>query len=503
MPTCTKTILNTLISLVIASGLYGQSPGDSVQLPQISTADLSKYVYTLAGPEMAGRNSGEPGLRRAKDFILEEFKKAGLEPAYEKSWQQWFYILKDTLGSTSIKVGKDKFLPYKDYVLHHLWEGYPRKDETLRFDGILPISLDTAQWHFSRKEIRNKILLLFPGTYGLSRKNHFHPLGPILIKAKKLGVQGMLIPTTIFDSLPTYAGADEINALMETIPHYHDVYPVVYIKWNMLQQIIGAEEMKEMIAAYNKKEFDYVSHFQFAKKVTLKFGHTNVKKAVSNLIGYIPGSEKVNEFVVLGAHYDHVGRSRVDTFFGADDNASGTAALLELAHIFGEQYRQGKRPLRTMVFIAFAAEEDGLLGSKVYVEYPPYSLDSTSAMLNMDMIGRRDGRKDDYIYAIGHDYISSDWRRLIFKALNNVNKFAIDISISKRNDPEYLISRSDQASFISKGVPALFFYDYMIKDYHLPSDTPDKIDYELLKKRTIYIYYLLNTIVNRPEMLRR
>jgi hypothetical protein len=206
-----------------------------------------------------------------------------------------------------------------------------------------------------------------------------------------------------------------------------------------------------------------------AKEVTLTTDVVRVEVAANNVVCVIEGSDPVlkNEAIVIGAHYDHLGRggdgslapSSSEIHHGADDNASGTAGVLELARIFSAQRSKLKR---TLVFIAFSGEEEGLLGSNYYVNHPLVPLDKTVAMINMDMIGRM---KDSKL-SIGGVGTAKEWRQLI----GSGDTLALTLS-------EDGYGPSDHSSFYIKQIPVLFFWTGTHNDYHKPSDTFDKINY--------------------------
>ena len=208
-----------------------------------------------------------------------------------------------------------------------------------------------------------------------------------------------------------------------------------------------------------------------AKQVTLATDVVRLDVAAHNVVGVIEGSDPVlkGESIIIGAHYDHLGRGgegslaqrEGEIHHGADDNASGTAGVLELARIFSTQRPKLKR---TLVFIAFSGEEEGLLGSNYYVNHPLMPLDKTVAMINMDMIGRMKDRK----LIVGGVGTAKEWRQLITTGANN----AFELTM---NEDGY--GPSDHSSFYSKQIPVLFFWTGTHNDYHKPSDTFEKINY--------------------------
>lgn len=233
-----------------------------------------------------------------------------------------------------------------------------------------------------------------------------------------------------------------------------------------------------------------------------------------NVLGYIEGSDKANEVLVITSHLDHIGvEADGQINNGADDDGSGTVAMMEIAEAFIEAKEDGNGPRRSVLFLHVSAEEKGLLGSKYYTDNPIYPLVNTVANLNIDMIGRVDSlhiEQPDYIYLIGSDILSDDLHDVSEKA----NQDYVGLTIDYRyNDPTTLVYefgrwrenryyyRSDHYHFIKNNIPAVFYFNGTHKDYHAPTDTVEKINYALLEKRTRLIFHTAWEIVNREERL--
>lgn len=240
-------------------------------------------------------------------------------------------------------------------------------------------------------------------------------------------------------------------------------------------------------------------------------------KSGYNIIGILDGHDKVlkNEAIVIGAHYDHLGRggqgslaaNSTDVHHGADDNASGTAAIIELAR----QFAKDKKNKRTIIFIAFSGEEDGLFGSKFYVNNPVFPLDKTVAMINLDMVGRLNDKK----LTIGGIGTASEWKTVI-EAYNPkivLETLRFELGPNKgpdtitRSNPEPMFKLqlnedgfgpSDHSSFYGKQIPVLFFFTGTHLDYHKPSDTADKINYIGLQKIVDYVAAIAKAIDESP-----
>jgi len=210
-----------------------------------------------------------------------------------------------------------------------------------------------------------------------------------------------------------------------------------------------------------------------------------------NVVAFIEGSEKPEEVLVISAHYDHLGIKDGAIYNGADDNGSGTSAVMEMAQAFKLAENAGHRPKRSILFLHLTAEEIGLQGSEYYTNNPIFNLDNTIANLNIDMIGRVDSRhKDDsnYIYLIGADRISKELHYISEKINNQYFNINLDYTFNDENDRNRYYDRSDHYNFAKHKVPVIFYFNGEHDDYHQSTDTADKINYNLLERRTKLIF---------------
>jgi Zn-dependent M28 family amino/carboxypeptidase len=229
-------------------------------------------------------------------------------------------------------------------------------------------------------------------------------------------------------------------------------------------------------------------------------------KASENVVAYIKGSEKPDEIIVISAHLDHIGISgNGEINNGADDDGSGTVAVLEIAEAFKEAEKEGNGPKRSILFLHVTGEEIGLYGSRYYTDVDPlFPLENTVVDLNIDMIGRIDANHEnsgDYVYLIGSDKLSSE----LHSISENVNKeffnIALDYTYNDENDPNRFYYRSDHYNFAKNNIPVIFYFNGTHADYHRPSDTPDKIEYELLAKRAQLIFCTAWELANRDNRI--
>ncbi len=244
------------------------------------------------------------------------------------------------------------------------------------------------------------------------------------------------------------------------------------------------------------------SYYQKIPSEFLKSWSGNLPDS-ENILAFIPGSEKPEEVVVISAHYDHVGTKNGVVYNGADDDGSGTVAVMEIAKAFQFAKKSGYGPKRSILFLHGTGEEHGLLGSKFYANNPIFPLENTVVDLNIDMIGRDDpeNRGKEYVYVIGSDMLSSELKTINEAANKKTVKLELNYKYDDHKDPQRLYYRSDHYNFAKNGIPVAFYFDGIHEDYHKPTDTPDKINYALLTKRTKLVFATAWEIANRNEKL--
>ena len=221
-----------------------------------------------------------------------------------------------------------------------------------------------------------------------------------------------------------------------------------------------------------------------------------------NIIAFIEGTDKKDEILVISAHYDHIGIKNGQVYNGADDDGSGTVALLEIAHAFARAKKEGHGPKRSILFIHMTGEEHGLYGSDYYSKNPIYPLKKTITDINIDMIGRRDPfhkNTNNYVYVIGSDYLSTDLYNITEKANKDFTNLELDYKYNDKNDPERFYYRSDHYNFAKNGIPSVFLFNGTHEDYHKATDEVSKIEFDALQKRTQLAFAMAWELVNRDK----
>ena len=295
---------------------------------------------------------------------------------------------------------------------------------------------------------------------------------------------------------------------------------------------ISAEELKEMLYVYASDEFEgrntgepgqkkaaeYLKDYYIDQGIPSALEDTYFQtvpesffragsgiKASENVVAFIKGSTKPEEYVVISAHLDHVGvRDDGEVFNGADDDGSGTVGVLEIAEAFNKAVEAGYRPQRSIVFLHVTGEEKGLYGSRYYAENPIFPIENTVADLNIDMIGRvDDAHKDNenYVYLIGSDKLSTQLDSISTAVNNKYMNIDLDYTYNDENDPNRFYYRSDHYNFAKQGVPIIFYFNGTHEDYHRVSDTPDKINYPMLAKRAQLVFLTAWEVANREDRI--
>ena len=276
-------------------------------------------------------------------------------------------------------------------------------------------------------------------------------------------------------------------------------------------------EGRETGARGQKKAVDFIRQFYTTHGIAAAQGTENYFQPMElnikgkmvkteNVAAIIEGNEFPNEYIVISSHLDHVGIQNGMIHNGADDDGSGSVAMLEIAEAFQAAAAAGQGPKRSIIFLHVTGEEKGLLGSSYYTKNPLYPLVDTMANLNVDMIGRLDPKRTDkdpnYIYLIGADKISQELHDISEATNKKYTQIKLDYTYNDDKDPNRFYYRSDHYNFAKNNIPVIFYFSGTHEDYHKPGDTPDKIMYDLLAKRTQLVFYTAWELANRTDKIR-
>lgn len=488
----TVIIIPALLFFILS---YAQDKNAKRSASTIKPKELKQKLTIIAGADMEGRETATEGQRKAAAYIENYFKSLGLQPGNGNSYQMYFPVYMDTSSTSSLTVNGTAYSVVQDFKFNSaaVPAGNWQANEIVFAGYGLK---DSAGNDYTGLNVKGKWVLAAQGSKNNTAEKTSFINNQKIANAKANGAAGLLIMS---DDLP---GSNTYNrgSMTNTPPPSSDAMPVIYISFKTASQILNKE-----ISAANacsdciKESYQVKFFFELSKKT--------VQLQSSNVIAVLPGTDKKDEYVFITAHYDHLGKRGDKIYYGADDDGSGTASVLEIAEAFEKARDNGFTPRRTIVFMTVSGEEKGLWGSEYYTDHPLFPLNKTSADLNIDMVGRTDPSRTygsrDYVYTIGDDKLSSDLA-VITDSINNLcTHLELDRKFNDPADPNRFYYRSDHYNFAKHGVPVIFYFNGTHADYHQPTDTVDKILFSLMAKRVKLVFYTAWEMANRENMMVR
>jgi Peptidase family M28 len=464
----------------------------------ITPDDLKKHLYIVASKEMEGRETATPGQKKAAAYIESQFQSMGLTPGNNGSYQLQYGVYQDSLTGAFIEVNGKAFELDKDFSL----SVGQSNTSTYRFSEVVFVGnglVDSTHDDYNGLDVRGKAVLMLAAQQqqGRGRGGFGNQFARIDAAQKNGAVAVLVIGGNFPRSTETNPrGNMYVNAFQKV------VRPNQYQVSEKIAQAIMSDD-------YAKAKSGTIEPKLYTADVALSFNKITTNLQSSDVMGVLEGTDLKDEYVFVTAHYDHLGKRDTVIYYGADDDGSGTVSVLEIAEAFVKAKQAGKGPRRTMVFMTVSGEEKGLWGSAYYSNHPVFPLDKTTVDLNIDMIGRTDtsrkqGDSSNYVYVVGDDKISTDLKTISEATNKKYTKLELDNKFNDPNDRQRVYFRSDHYNFAQKGVPIIFYYDGMLGgDYHRPTDTPDKINYNLMSKRAQLVFYTAWEMANRDDMLKR
>lgn len=513
---CFVAILACFVAFAIT--VKGVSPPNVVPSTQWSQpsadpgfhVDMKQAVEFLTSDEQEGRGVGSNGLVNAGDYVAHAFSSLGLKrlPGLDGYFQP-FEMVTATLPDpkTTLSIGDKKYQIENDYAIAS-FSAESAFEAPVVFVGYGISSKEHAYDDFAGSDLKGKIALAMRfephNESGTSRfaKDDWSPDATLARKAKAAADHGAI--ALVLVNPPSYHPGDILLPFSRHFPGGKASIPVIQVKEPVADAWLkagGVTDLKTLQSAIDKG----------SKPATVALADVVVKgnilihrteKTVRNVLGLLPGKgPHPDEIVVIGAHYDHLGHGGPGSlapgshaiFHGADDNASGTAIVMKLAEYFAHQGPQE----RTLLFAAWTAEEEGLIGSQHFVEHPPIPLDRIAADLNLDMVGRI---RSNVVYIGG-----AGTAAMFDKLLADADKGFVDRE-GKAEPPFELKSfgrggygPSDHMSFAMHKIPVLFFFSGMHADYHRPTDTSDKINYAGMEEVAQFGEKLVTKLAEMPR----
>jgi Zn-dependent M28 family amino/carboxypeptidase len=521
--------------LALAPAAYGQRKGEKTSAaattyaPAHGNADyitaqqLKDYLAFIASDEMEGRDTPSRGLDTAALFIATHLSRWGLKPAGDNgSYFQRIALTQSKIDPALnyIEINGQRFNFGEDFLARPV---NGAASGALVYAGhgwvIKAKNIDA----FQGLDVKDKIVVANGGgllpkgvTFNELKGNQGEDWDPPISAARKRGAKGVIF-VPHFQSLANWDRnrqtlIDRGSFSVDKFQTQNNIaFPAITASLNLLNALFhgerqnAAEIFKRFIASEPAESFE----FKVDKKVSFTVALRTAPAATQNVIAVLEGSDPIlkNEYVAIGAHYDHLGIGTPVNggaiYNGADDDGSGTVATLALA----EAFARGPRPKRSILFIWHAGEEKGLWGSRYFTESPTVPLGQIVTQLNIDMIGRtrkendipanRSLPKPGEIYLVGSKMMSAELGELS----ESINKSYLNLSFNYKyddpNDPGRFFYRSDHYNYAKKGIPIIFYMDGVHEDYHLPSDSIEKIDYQNMEKVTRTIYATAWELANR------
>ncbi|MFD2587142.1 M28 family metallopeptidase [Croceitalea marina] len=469
----------------------------------ITEDELKEHLYTYASDEFEGRETGKPGQKKAIAYLKKHYETLGIPAAQTNG--DYFQKVPLEIGKVptgSIKINGNIYELGEDLLTFTSAQGNPQEIDYVGY-GVEEENYSD----YKNLDVTGKILLIKSGepmnddgTYVLSgsdEKSVWSNMSEAMGKKSALAFSKGAIGALYYD-----------GQNFSRFKRYFD-----YMKTNDAGRMgLAAETSENFIVLLNEKaasalKDDINSDNKPAKlpvDLQLEVQSANDKIDSENVAAIIKGSEKPNEYLIISSHLDHIGVTADGQINnGADDDGSGSVALLEIAEAFKKAATEGNGPKRSVVFLHVTGEEKGLLGSKYYTDYNPiFPLEQTVANLNIDMIGRIDPKREgnrNYVYLIGSDKLSTELHELSEEINAKYTNIELDYTFNDENDPNRFYYRSDHYNFAKNNIPIIFYFNGTHADYHKPGDTPDKINYDLLENRTRLVFHTAWEIANRDK----
>ncbi len=502
-----KTTLLLIITICTQSFAQIENIGE-----QITLKNLKNHIMVLASDSLEGREVGQPGEQKAADYMSNYFKSIGIPPYKDSTYYQNIPLEKRNLESASININNTQYEFKKDFYTYPNFSQTSIKTQEILFLGY---GIDSQNYSDYTINTEGKVIMVFTGEPKDKNGNHLVSGGKErcpesnwkikLNKAKEKGAKAVFFITENYQE--SYERAEhKIEHPGVSLTKKEEPIPFFYLSKDMAEEILGVkkiEKFKKKIKS-KKQSFNKIIN----KQLVLETKNRDNFFFGKNVLGFIEGTdpELKNEIIVITAHYDHLGIIDGLIHNGADDNATGTAAILEVAAAFQLAKKSGQNFKRSILCFPNSAEEKGLLGSYYYVENPEFPLENTIACLNVDMIGRMDEfhpNDSNYVYLIGSDKLSTDLHNISEKSNKKYINMDIDYTFNDPKDPNRFYYRSDHYNFAKKGIPSIFYFSGVHEDYHKETDTTEKLVYEKVEKTAKLIFYTaweLSNADKRPEV---
>ncbi|NVK52621.1 MAG: M28 family peptidase [Flavobacteriaceae bacterium] len=476
----------------------------------ITQKELKDHLYVYASDEFEGRDTGKPGQKKAIAYLKKEYEALGIPSLIEGTYFQKVPLNIVQTPKVKMTVNDKTFSYYDDFISLTSAETNTISTAEIVYAGY---GIDDEKYSdYKDLDVKGKVVVVkageptdktgnnvITGDKKASKWSNRQALSAKRDAAKKNGAKAVLfMNNSLFERYSKFYKNREYNGGSNrlSLPPEKDAEKPIY--HFMISDKLGKALVNNI--SKSTKATVVKTKFEMDYKSMLKPLNSE------NVAAIIKGSEKPDEYIVISAHLDHIGTNeKGDVFNGADDDGSGTVSLLEIAEAFKTATDKGHGPKRSIIFLHVTGEEKGLLGSRYYTDYEPLvPLANTVANLNIDMVGRIDPkRKGDrnYIYLIGADKLSTELHEISEAVNKEFMNIELDYKYNDEKDPNRFYYRSDHYNFAKNNIPIIFYFNGTHDDYHRATDTPDKINYDLLENRSRLIFHTAWELANREKRI--
>ncbi|NNC69780.1 MAG: M28 family peptidase, partial [Flavobacteriaceae bacterium] len=471
----------------------------------ITADELKEALYIYASDDFQGRETGTPGQKKAVEYLKNYYMSLGV-PAAKSDGNYFQDVPLQKMGAPdmTLKIGDNDYEMIDDYVSVDDGEDGVITSEDFAYVGY---GIESDKYSsYTDVDVTGKFVLMKAGepknadgnfvVSGSDQTSLWSTNQQFIVKrqiALSKGAKGILFyaPQIYqFVALQYGKGGGQISLKGDS--------PTEKLYYLFVNSSIAKDLVEDIDTNDTSKLIDTSINFTFK---------SNTKELSSeNVAAFIKGSEKPEEIIVISSHLDHEGMKGDDIYNGADDDGSGSVAMLEIAEAFKAAIDNGQAPKRSILFLHVTGEEKGLLGSRYYTDSDPiFPLENTVVNLNIDMIGRSDPKRTEgdrnYVYVIGSDKLSTELHNLSEEVNKKCCTVEFDYKYNDINDPNRFYYRSDHYNFAKNNIPVIFYFNGTHADYHKPSDTPDKIEYDLLENRARLIFHTAWELANRENRI--
>lgn len=522
-----KNLIVLALCLFAASRISAQDLSEQYA-NTITVDDLRKHLTIIASDEMEGRETGSPGQFKAAAYIADHFKNLGLQTLQtgkdgKPSYYQYFNLYQKGWTEAYMKVNGRSKVFFKDF--------YPNGMVNVPVEQTVDVVFASygLEGDYANLDVNGKVVLYFedlPANFDFSSisetpidnedaRSKFLEKTKLEL-AKEKGAAYIFVISKDNEELFMTRAAERkavlsrFNRMMldQADENPASKQPSFVISYKLASEILGVSTAKlEKVSGMSSKKRSKLARKLKSQQVTFKTKRDQNQIETMNVMGFMEGTDKKDEVLIITSHYDHIGmNSKGEVFNGADDDGSGTCAVLEIAEAFTKAKNEGNGPRRSILFMTVAGEEKGLLGSRYYTDVnPTIPLAKSIANLNIDMIGRIDKEhadNDKYIYLIGSDKLSSELHNISEEANNKYINFDLDYTFNDPNDPNRFYYRSDHYNFAKNNIPVIFYFSGVHEDYHGLGDEVEKILFPKYSQISRLVFHTAWDLANRDGRIK-